>query len=108
MEELLLKLKKYNIGVKAEQGSLKLSIPGGIDVKDVLEEVKGKKEQLIAYLTERKELNNLSRKIEKVPEKEYYALSSAQKRLYFLYLMNRSSLVYNMLQVVRLEGDLDK
>ncbi|HTI08485.1 MAG TPA: amino acid adenylation domain-containing protein [Puia sp.] len=108
MEELLLKLKKYDIDIKAEQGNLKLSIPGGIDVKDVLEEVKRKKEQLIAYLTERKELNNLARTIERVPEKEYYTLSSAQKRLYFLYLLDRSSLVYNMLQVVRLEGDLDK
>lgn len=38
---------------------------------------------------------------------DYYVLSSAQKRLYFLYQFDSSSLAYNMPQVVRLEGDLD-
>ncbi|MBW8687219.1 non-ribosomal peptide synthetase [Chitinophaga rhizophila] len=36
-----------------------------------------------------------------------YPLSSAQKRLYFLYEMNRESLAYNMLQVTRLYGRVD-
>ena len=39
---------------------------------------------------------------------DYYALSSAQKRLHFLYEFDKTSLVYNMPQVVRLEGELDK
>ncbi len=42
------------------------------------------------------------------PEKEYYALSSAQKRMYFIHEFDKQSLAYNMPQVVKLEGTLDK
>ncbi|MBL6446728.1 hypothetical protein JMN32_10420, partial [Fulvivirga sp. 29W222] len=46
--------------------------------------------------------------ITKAPEKEYYALSAAQRRLYFLYEFNKTSLAYNMPQIVRFKGGLDK
>lgn len=42
------------------------------------------------------------------PPLEYYPLSSAQKRLYFLYEFDKSSLAYNVPQVIRLEGALDE
>ncbi|AOM78758.1 hybrid non-ribosomal peptide synthetase/type I polyketide synthase [Pedobacter steynii] len=45
--------------------------------------------------------------INKATEKETYALSSAQQRLYFLYELDKSSLAYNMPQVVRISGGLD-
>jgi amino acid adenylation domain-containing protein/non-ribosomal peptide synthase protein (TIGR01720 family) len=41
-------------------------------------------------------------------KKEYYPLSSAQKRLYVLQEMNRSSTSYNLPMVVTLEKDVDK
>jgi amino acid adenylation domain-containing protein/non-ribosomal peptide synthase protein (TIGR01720 family) len=46
--------------------------------------------------------------IETAEEREYYALSSAQKRLYILHQMERTSTVYNMSTVVTLEGNLDR
>jgi acyl transferase domain-containing protein/acyl carrier protein len=46
--------------------------------------------------------------IEPVGEKEYYALSSAQKRLYFLHQMDMQSLGYNMPTLMVMEGDLNK
>ena len=46
--------------------------------------------------------------IEPVEAKEYYGLSSPQKRLFILYQMGKKSTGYNMPRVVRLEGDLDK
>ncbi|UCH96479.1 MAG: SDR family NAD(P)-dependent oxidoreductase, partial [Candidatus Aminicenantes bacterium] len=42
--------------------------------------------------------------IEPVEEKEYYSLSSAQKRLYILQEMEKNSIAYNSPQVVQLEG----
>ncbi len=42
------------------------------------------------------------------PEKEYYKMSSAQKRMYFLYVFDKNSLAYNMPQLDWLEGDLDQ
>jgi amino acid adenylation domain-containing protein len=44
--------------------------------------------------------------IEPVEKREYYSLSSAQKRLYILQQMEAESTVYNMPQVVSLNGDL--
>ncbi|MFC2146044.1 condensation domain-containing protein, partial [Acidobacteriota bacterium] len=43
-----------------------------------------------------------------VEEKEYYQLSSAQKRLYILYQLDKSSKGYNIPYVVKLEGELDR
>ncbi|UCH97023.1 MAG: amino acid adenylation domain-containing protein, partial [Candidatus Aminicenantes bacterium] len=46
--------------------------------------------------------------IEAVEKREYYALSSAQKRLYILHQMERTGTVYNMSTVVTLEGNLNR
>jgi amino acid adenylation domain-containing protein len=47
-------------------------------------------------------------RIEPVEKKEYYALSSAQKRLYIIQQMAKESTGYNMLWLLELEGILDK
>ncbi|MBB5647621.1 non-ribosomal peptide synthetase [Pedobacter cryoconitis] len=41
------------------------------------------------------------------PVKGAYVLSAAQKRMYFLYELDQSSVAYNMPQFIRLEGELD-
>jgi amino acid adenylation domain-containing protein len=46
--------------------------------------------------------------IEPTEEKEYYRLSSAQKRLYVLQQLDPESTAYNLLKVVSLEGKLDR
>jgi amino acid adenylation domain-containing protein/FkbM family methyltransferase len=46
--------------------------------------------------------------IEPVKEKEYYALSPAQRRLYFLQQMDLTSTAYNMAQAVLLEEEMEK
>jgi 3-oxoacyl-(acyl-carrier-protein) synthase/acyl carrier protein len=46
--------------------------------------------------------------IPKAKEKPYYKLSSAQKRLYFLYELDKTSFAYNMPQFIKLEGRPDK
>jgi amino acid adenylation domain-containing protein len=108
MESLLLKLAKHNIDVKVEKGNLKLNIPNGFDAQDILGEIKFRKEELIAFITERVQLKNNYRLIEKAPVKEYYPLSSAQKRLYFLREFDPLSLAYNMPQALKLNGVVDK
>ncbi|HLP59000.1 MAG TPA: amino acid adenylation domain-containing protein, partial [Candidatus Deferrimicrobium sp.] len=45
--------------------------------------------------------------VEPVEKKEYYLLSSAQKRLYFLQQMEPGNIVYNIQEAVLLEGDVD-
>jgi len=46
--------------------------------------------------------------IEKVEEKEYYVLSSAQKRIYIVHQLEPESTAYNMPQIVLLEGELER
>ncbi len=41
-------------------------------------------------------------------KKEYYPLSSAQNRLYFIYLMEPDSTAYNVPSIMVLEGDIDR
>jgi tyrocidine synthetase III len=45
--------------------------------------------------------------VEPVEEKEYYALSAAQKRLYILQCMDPANTGYNMPEVFHLEGNVD-
>jgi tyrocidine synthetase-3 len=51
---------------------------------------------------------NIYEAIEPIEEKEYYEVSSAQKRMYMLYEMNEKSVGYNMPGAMFIEGDLDK
>ena len=108
MEGLLFKLYEKNIKVNLENGNLKLNIPKGFDVSEVLVEVKKNKEDLIAFIGQRVQLNTNFKTIEPSITKSHYVLSSAQKRLYFLYEFDKDSLAYNMPQAVKLEGNLDK
>jgi iturin family lipopeptide synthetase A len=45
--------------------------------------------------------------IPKVPEKENYKVSSAQKRMYFLQFLNQESIAYNEIQILEAKGILD-
>ncbi|MCP5052282.1 MAG: amino acid adenylation domain-containing protein, partial [bacterium] len=46
--------------------------------------------------------------IQPVEKRDYYPMSSAQKRLFFLYRMDMDSTSYNIPQVMKLEGSLDE
>ncbi|WP_346962014.1 amino acid adenylation domain-containing protein [Clostridium sp.] len=46
--------------------------------------------------------------IERLQEKEYYKISSAQKRIYMLQQFNKDSIAYNMPMVFELEGKINK
>lgn len=53
MERLLLKLRERKITVNLENGNLKLNIPKGTDVKDIMDEIKQSKQKLIDYIHKR-------------------------------------------------------
>ncbi|NIM91686.1 MAG: hypothetical protein GTO17_12160, partial [Candidatus Aminicenantes bacterium] len=46
--------------------------------------------------------------VEAAEKKDYYVLSSQQKRLYILQQMKEDNISYNLPVVVRLEGELNK
>ncbi len=64
-------------------------------IKDLADYVKGKKQSIYS-------------RIEPVEKKEYYELSSAQKRMYTLQQFEENSISYNMPMVMTLAGELDR
>ncbi|MCP4150455.1 MAG: hypothetical protein GY757_22090, partial [bacterium] len=55
-----------------------------------------------------KEKNSAYKGIEIAEKREYYPLSPAQKRLYILQRIDEASIAYNEIQIVRLEGKLER
>ncbi|NIM15606.1 MAG: amino acid adenylation domain-containing protein, partial [Candidatus Aminicenantes bacterium] len=78
-----------------------------LDVKLPLAEVFKRRtiRELAGYLQQAKKSKYTD--IEPVEEKEYYELSSAQKRLYFLQQMKASSITYNIPLVLPIEKDIE-
>ena len=107
MKDLINKLKENDVEVDVVNSELQLNVPPGVDLDDLILEVKNNKQELIAYIQELRGEEKYEA-IEPSESKSYYLTSSAQKRLYFLYQFDRDSLAYNMPQVVKLEGKLDR
>ena len=57
------------------------------------------------YLSKTKE--SIYQAIEPVAEKDYYETSSAQKRMYVMWMMDKESIAYNMTSTIMLEGEID-
>ncbi|SDI91689.1 fengycin family lipopeptide synthetase D/bacitracin synthase 2 [Chryseobacterium taeanense] len=107
MEKLLLKILEKNVKIGLIGDQLKISFPKDFHSDSLIEEIRGNKEALIRHIRHLSQHNSGYTPIPAAPKKEYYALSSVQKRLYFIYKFDNSSLAYNMPQIVRLHGALD-
>ncbi|UII31870.1 amino acid adenylation domain-containing protein [Fulvivirga ulvae] len=105
--ELLLTLKKNNIGLTVERGNLKLSIPEGGTDESLIRQIREHKADIINYLSSLSKSASVEH-IEHAGVCSHYPLTSAQKRLYFLFELEPSSLAYNQLQILKIEGDLDQ
>ena len=108
MDKLIYKLKQHDIKIKVVNQKLELTTPNNFKDDWILDEVRENKEELTSYIINITREKSNFKEIEKVADKDYYALSSAQRRLYFLYEFDKNSLAYNMPQTVKLEGKLDK
>jgi surfactin family lipopeptide synthetase A len=108
LEELLLKLKKLNVGIKADGENLKVTVPKGFNNPDIISALKENKDLIIDYLKNVKDLNSTMDEIPKAVEKEYYPLTSPQLRLFLLNQINKSSLAYNQTGVLKIKGQVDQ
>jgi len=104
--ELLKILKRHNVQVTVKGSQLNLT--GSIEKipKNLIDEIKQNKEQLLKLLSNNRN-GNISKAIKLTEKKEYYSLSSAQKRHFFLYEFNKNSLVYNVPEVIKVIGRLN-
>ncbi|NOQ24714.1 MAG: acyltransferase domain-containing protein [Bacteroidales bacterium] len=106
VKELLAELNKKHVILSVEEEKLKLKIPKGILIDELINELKKKKSDVIKILKDfQGESSSLIINSEK---KEYYHLSFAQRRIFLLQQMDLESVVYNMPYVIPLGLNPDK
>ncbi len=107
VEKFIKDLGSKGIFLSVEGDTLKIKgKPERLD-QPLLEELKRRKQEILDFYARYQERPSFS-EIPVATKKNSYRLSSAQKRMYFLYELNKQSKAYNMPQVARLEGNLDK
>ncbi|WP_160114824.1 non-ribosomal peptide synthetase, partial [Aquimarina sp. AU474] len=101
---ILKKIKDANFRLYLDDsGNLKLDTYKGKLDDSLKEDIVENKEGLIQFLK-----GNIGyTKIERSEEKLDYSLSHAQRRLYFMYEFDKSSVAYNMPEAIELEGKFD-
>ncbi len=106
MEELLNRLQSLNITLSENNDQIDVFDPDENLSQQIITEIKDHKSDILHYL---KSLENASETqyIPQAPKKEYYPLSPSQKRMFFLYEIDKTSLSYNMPQIYKVKGNLD-
>jgi hypothetical protein len=92
---LLSRLKESGVSVRLVDANLKINAPKGKLTPDLLNELKQQKKEIIKFLQGALQEDDYT-PINPVEKKEYYELSSAQKRLYLIQRMTADSTAYNM------------
>ncbi|HEV9036242.1 MAG TPA: condensation domain-containing protein, partial [Puia sp.] len=106
MEELLNKLAELDISLEARGSELDIYDPRQGLTQELLSVIRENKRQLLALLKDTGAAAPF-KPISRVATAEHYALSAAQKRLYFLYEFDRSSIAYNLPKILEIEGRMD-
>ena len=105
--ELLNRLKEQNINIKVQNDQLKINAaPDALNEK-LLDEIRNNKDGIIRFLNMNSQSNEFI-KIKPVEKKEYYEVSSAQKRMYALQQIDTNNTNYNMPRIVELTDRTDK
>ena len=103
--KLILELAERNIRIFMEDGKLKIGSPGDEALEALLPEIKQHKEELIAYLSARREKEVAE--ILPAAARDAYPLSSSQHRLWIISRLEGASMAYNMPGTYLMEGRLD-
>ncbi|WP_298511892.1 non-ribosomal peptide synthetase [uncultured Kordia sp.] len=97
--KLFIKLNELGVQLTVENGELNLKAPRGVLTPDIISEIKTHKSDLIALLSYSDE------SIPKAEKQTSYPLSSAQKRMWLLYQLDKKSSVYNIVSYISLKGN---
>lgn len=105
MESLLNELRKHHIDIGVVEGRLKLYLPQGFDNDELIGKIKANKEGIISFIESKKK--KAYKNIAIAGDKSQYALSSAQKRLFFLNRFDKNQLEYNMPSAIKIIGKVE-
>jgi tyrocidine synthetase-3 len=106
VSELYTKLRALNIRIDVVNGRLDMQAPKGVLQGDLLEQIKQNKSQLIDWIELYKQQKQTAAAIPLLSEKESYALSANQKRMWILNQFDELSAANNIYGDHLFEGDL--
>ena len=108
--EYIKELKDQDIFIHVRDEQLKIKAKKESLTEDILSGIKSRKEELLEFfkMFNAETSDSSTTRITPAPAGNYYPLSSAQRRMYFMYEYDPASVVYNMPQVVKIEGELDR
>ncbi|MCB2376592.1 amino acid adenylation domain-containing protein [Hymenobacter sp. BT635] len=106
MKQFLKTLRNADINVKVVEGELKLTAKKGALTNEILQELKARKAELIAYLNVQESQAGFN-SIPAAEAQEGYLLSPSQYRLWVLSQFDDALVAYNMPAAKLLEGPLD-
>ncbi|NOU17178.1 MAG: amino acid adenylation domain-containing protein [Bacteroidales bacterium] len=98
------KLIALNVTISIVNDELKIKAPKGVLTNNLIEELKLHKEELLKICKKK----NIYKVINNVEKKEYYLLSSSQKRLFLLQQLDLNSKAYNMPYFIQIGNDINK
>ncbi|MEQ9404347.1 MAG: amino acid adenylation domain-containing protein [Cyclobacteriaceae bacterium] len=98
---------EHGISVYAQDGDLRIKGSEGSLMTEIVDELRNRKDDILTFFIQI-ESQTATGAINKIEEKSHYILSSVQRRLYFLFELDKLSLAYNMPQIVEFEGEVDK
>jgi tyrocidine synthetase-3 len=105
ISRLFSRLDESGIRLQLQDNQLKIHAPKGKLTPELVNELRDRKDEIIVFLKKHVQKPEKYEQIVPVEKKEYYPVSSAQKRLYILYRLNKESTVYNMPSVLELKNE---
>jgi|GEM_PF-1712380 len=107
IENLVSKLNRLQVVLGEVKGQLSIDAPKGVLTPDLIDELKENKQDLLRFFRNEKKRTPYT-SLKPVEKREYYGLSSAQKRLYVLQQMDPATIVYNMTEIYPFKNNIDK
>ncbi|MHA7060180.1 amino acid adenylation domain-containing protein [Aquimarina sp. M1] len=100
IDNLINTLESLKVGLKVDNGSIKINAPKGTLSTEIIEDIKAHKNQLMKLLSS-------SEVIPSAEKKEYYSLTSSQRRLWALSQLDEGNTAYNIFDAFQFSGELD-
>ncbi|MGD2084987.1 MAG: amino acid adenylation domain-containing protein [Candidatus Aminicenantes bacterium] len=108
LQELFSRLNRQGIRLELKENNLEIKAPKGKLTPALVKQLREKKQEIITFLQSHARDREKYFAVEAVEKKEYYPLSSAQKRLYIIQQMDLDVIAYNMPLFLELSGEFDR
>ncbi|NOU17171.1 MAG: amino acid adenylation domain-containing protein [Bacteroidales bacterium] len=104
---LIIKLYKLGIKIQLIDENLDIEANEGVLTEELIGEITKNKKEIISFL-KKQQSKNEQLSIINTEKRDYYSLSSAQRRLYVLNQQDKNSTAYNLTSIISLPKDYQK